>query len=321
MNTACPPRTPILHPTHSVIIFFLWRRLSDHIDKKARTQLISEEFKSVCVCGSDSGRPPRPGLLLRHGGLSGGAVHRDHGPETPEQEGHGPRPDRTVQHLRGQEAYTTATSPHWNRSSNVAIKEQHTHNFITVFIFVDSFSQTSLRNEDGDDEAQLPPSGRKDRRRSSVGGTNERRGLERRRSRRHSLQNSRGHASAPASPSSTHTHAGSFLPFGGQGVEDISERWGGRSLERKGKMEDVQEKKKKLCPCFHFSLNLIWSSLLKLQTGGFVLYFRPGEITARKQESQMTSGSMKYYSFTGNILTGSVVLGFSHTDPEPMQII
>ncbi|XP_035020400.2 FH1/FH2 domain-containing protein 3 isoform X4 [Hippoglossus stenolepis] len=83
--------------------------------------------------------------------------------------------------------------------------------------------ETTLRHEDGDDEAQLPPSGRKDRRRSSVGGTNERRGLERRRSRRHSLQNSRGHASAPASPSSPHTRAGSFLPFGGQGVEDISE--------------------------------------------------------------------------------------------------
>ncbi|XP_051263769.1 FH1/FH2 domain-containing protein 3 isoform X6 [Dicentrarchus labrax] len=84
--------------------------------------------------------------------------------------------------------------------------------------------EMTLRHEDGDDETQLPPSARKDRRRASVGGTNERRGLERRRSRRHSLQNSRGHASAPASPSSSHTHASSFLPFGGQRVEDISER-------------------------------------------------------------------------------------------------
>uniref|UniRef100_A0A7N6BGF8 Formin homology 2 domain containing 3b n=1 Tax=Anabas testudineus TaxID=64144 RepID=A0A7N6BGF8_ANATE len=65
--------------------------------------------------------------------------------------------------------------------------------------------EATLRHEDGDDEAQLPPSGRKDRRRASVGGTNERRGLERRRSRRHSLQNNRGHASAPASPSNGHT--------------------------------------------------------------------------------------------------------------------
>lgn len=84
--------------------------------------------------------------------------------------------------------------------------------------------EMTLRHEDGDDETQLPPSGRKDRRRASVGGTNERRGLERRRSRRHSLQNSRGHASAPASPSSPHTNASSFLPYAGQRIEDISER-------------------------------------------------------------------------------------------------
>uniref|UniRef100_A0A674PP51 Formin homology 2 domain containing 3 n=1 Tax=Takifugu rubripes TaxID=31033 RepID=A0A674PP51_TAKRU len=68
--------------------------------------------------------------------------------------------------------------------------------------------EMSLRHEDGDDGAQLPPNGRKDRRRASVGGTNERRGLERRRSRRHSLQNHRGHASAPASPCSPHAQGG-----------------------------------------------------------------------------------------------------------------
>lgn len=85
-----------------------------------------------------------------------------------------------------------------------------------------SLHQATLRHEDGDDEAQLPASGRKDRRRASVGGTNERRGLERRRSRRHSLQNNRGHASAPVSPSNAHTS--NLLPFSGQGVEDISER-------------------------------------------------------------------------------------------------
>nr|XP_040022364.1 FH1/FH2 domain-containing protein 3 isoform X3 [Gasterosteus aculeatus aculeatus] len=83
--------------------------------------------------------------------------------------------------------------------------------------------ELTLRHEDGDDETQLPPSVRKDRRRASVGAANERRGLERRRSRRHSLQNSRGHTSAPASPCSPHSHASSFLPFGGRRVEDISE--------------------------------------------------------------------------------------------------
>uniref|UniRef100_A0A3P9N1F3 Formin homology 2 domain containing 3 n=1 Tax=Poecilia reticulata TaxID=8081 RepID=A0A3P9N1F3_POERE len=83
--------------------------------------------------------------------------------------------------------------------------------------------ETILRHEDGDDEAQLPPCGRKDRRRASVGGTNERRGLERRRSRRHSLQNNKEHSSSSASPSNSFSHSSSFLPFGGHRVEDISE--------------------------------------------------------------------------------------------------
>ncbi|AWO96757.1 putative FH1/FH2 domain-containing protein 3-like [Scophthalmus maximus] len=105
-----------------------------------------------------------------------------------------------------------------------AMAQRHLCRKGTDLDLVEQFNmyETTLRHEDGDDETQLPPSGRKGRRRSSVGGTNERRGLERRRSRRHSLQNSRGHASAPASPSSP--HSSSFLPFGGRGVEDISER-------------------------------------------------------------------------------------------------
>uniref|UniRef100_A0A8C5DB29 Formin homology 2 domain containing 3b n=1 Tax=Gouania willdenowi TaxID=441366 RepID=A0A8C5DB29_GOUWI len=72
--------------------------------------------------------------------------------------------------------------------------------------------EMTLRHEDGDDETKLPPSGRKERRRASVDGTNERRGLERRRSRRHSLQSSRGHSSAPASPSSPHTRLSGTQP-------------------------------------------------------------------------------------------------------------
>ncbi|XP_040900010.1 FH1/FH2 domain-containing protein 3 isoform X3 [Toxotes jaculatrix] len=106
-----------------------------------------------------------------------------------------------------------------------AMAQRHLTRKGTDLDLVEQFNiyEMTLRHEDGDDETQLPPSGRKDRRRASVGGTNERRGLERRRSRRHSLQHNRGHASAPASPSSPHTHASRFLPFGGQGVEDISE--------------------------------------------------------------------------------------------------
>ncbi|KAF5901106.1 FH1/FH2 domain-containing protein 3-like, partial [Clarias magur] len=85
--------------------------------------------------------------------------------------------------------------------------------------------EMTLRHEDGDDESSPPPVGRKDRRRASVGGTLERRGLERRRSRRHSLQNGKGHASAPASP--CHSHNPNFLPFNGQRIEDVTERQNG----------------------------------------------------------------------------------------------
>ncbi|KAM3615157.1 uncharacterized protein V6R79_024148 [Siganus canaliculatus] len=93
--------------------------------------------------------------------------------------------------------------------------------------------EMTLRHEDGDDQTQLPPNARKERRRASVSGSNDRRGLERRRSRRHSLQNSRGHTSAPASPSSP--HGNSFLPFGGQCIEDISERISGNSTPYPGR--------------------------------------------------------------------------------------
>ncbi|XP_037392961.1 FH1/FH2 domain-containing protein 3 isoform X2 [Pygocentrus nattereri] len=82
--------------------------------------------------------------------------------------------------------------------------------------------EMTLRHEDGDDETAPPPVGRKDRRRASLCGTLERRGLERRRSRRHSLQNGKGPASAPASP--CHSHAPSFMPFNGQRIEDVTER-------------------------------------------------------------------------------------------------
>ncbi|CAI5662625.1 unnamed protein product [Oreochromis niloticus] len=105
-----------------------------------------------------------------------------------------------------------------------ATAQRHLSRKGTDLDLVEQFNiyEMTLRHEDGDDDTQLPASGRKDRRRASVGGTNERRGLERRRSRRHSLQNSRGHASAPASPCTSHARASGFLRFGSQ-HEDISE--------------------------------------------------------------------------------------------------
>ncbi|XP_076610103.1 FH1/FH2 domain-containing protein 3 isoform X2 [Chaetodon auriga] len=80
--------------------------------------------------------------------------------------------------------------------------------------------EMTLRHEDGDDDSQPPPMGRRDRRRVSLGGADKKRGLERRRSRRASLGRS-GHAS-PCSPASPQ-RAG-FQPFNGQRAEDMSER-------------------------------------------------------------------------------------------------
>ncbi|XP_005738488.1 FH1/FH2 domain-containing protein 3 isoform X5 [Pundamilia nyererei] len=116
-----------------------------------------------------------------------------------------------------------------------ATAQRHLSRKGTDLDLVEQFNiyEMTLRHEDGDDDTQLPPSGRKDRRRASVGGTNERRGLERRRSRRHSLQNSRGHASAPASPSTSHARASGFLRFGSQ-HEDISERISGNGTQHPG---------------------------------------------------------------------------------------
>ncbi|XP_069424783.1 FH1/FH2 domain-containing protein 3 isoform X22 [Ovis canadensis] len=63
--------------------------------------------------------------------------------------------------------------------------------------------EVALRLEDGDETAEPPPSGCRDRRRASVcsGGTgSESRGLDRRRSRRHSVQNIKSPLSPPSSP-------------------------------------------------------------------------------------------------------------------------
>ncbi|XP_076826885.1 FH1/FH2 domain-containing protein 3 isoform X6 [Brachyhypopomus gauderio] len=108
-----------------------------------------------------------------------------------------------------------------------AITQRHLSRKGTDLDLLEQFNiyEMTLRHEDGDDETPPPPVGRKDRRRASVGGTPERRGLERRRSRRHSLQNGKGHASAPASP--CHSHTPNFLPFSGQRIEDVTERQNG----------------------------------------------------------------------------------------------
>ncbi|XP_010572179.1 PREDICTED: FH1/FH2 domain-containing protein 3 isoform X1 [Haliaeetus leucocephalus] len=103
-----------------------------------------------------------------------------------------------------------------------AISQRHLNKKGTDLDLVEQFNiyEMTLRHEDGDESADPPPSGRKDRRRASL-GTSERRGLERRRSRRHSVQNVKSTLSAPASPCSQSSP--SFVLGHGQRVEDLKE--------------------------------------------------------------------------------------------------
>uniref|UniRef100_A0A8C6FL32 Formin homology 2 domain containing 3 n=1 Tax=Moschus moschiferus TaxID=68415 RepID=A0A8C6FL32_MOSMO len=83
--------------------------------------------------------------------------------------------------------------------------------------------EMALRLEDGDETAEPPPSGCRDRRRASVcsGGTgSEPRGLDRRRSRRHSVQNIKSPLSPPSSP--CFLSASDFKP---SQVRDLREKY------------------------------------------------------------------------------------------------
>uniref|UniRef100_A0A663MZ98 Formin homology 2 domain containing 3 n=1 Tax=Athene cunicularia TaxID=194338 RepID=A0A663MZ98_ATHCN len=103
-----------------------------------------------------------------------------------------------------------------------AISQRHLNKKGTDLDLVEQFNiyEVTLKHEDGDESADPPPSGRKDRRRASLGAS-ERRGLERRRSRRHSVQNVKSTLSAPASPCSQSNP--SFVLGHGQRVEDLKE--------------------------------------------------------------------------------------------------
>uniref|UniRef100_A0A8C8RC23 Formin homology 2 domain containing 3 n=1 Tax=Pelusios castaneus TaxID=367368 RepID=A0A8C8RC23_9SAUR len=104
-----------------------------------------------------------------------------------------------------------------------AISQRHLNKKGTDLDLVEQFNiyEMTLRHEDGDETADPPPSGRKDRRRASL-GSNERRGLERRRSRRHSAQSIKSTLSAPASPCSQLSP--SALLGHGQHIEDLNEK-------------------------------------------------------------------------------------------------
>ncbi|XP_038248942.1 FH1/FH2 domain-containing protein 3 isoform X1 [Dermochelys coriacea] len=103
------------------------------------------------------------------------------------------------------------------------ISQRHLNKKGTDLDLVEQFNiyEMTLRHEDGDETADPPPNGRKDRRRASL-GSSERRGLERRRSRRHSAQSIKSTLSAPASPCSQSSP--SFILGHGQCIEDLSEK-------------------------------------------------------------------------------------------------
>ncbi|RLW13132.1 hypothetical protein DV515_00000028, partial [Chloebia gouldiae] len=125
-----------------------------------------------------------------------------------------------------------------------AISQRHLNKKGTDLDLVEQFNiyEVTLRHEDGDESAEPPPSGRKDRRRASL-GAGERRGLERRRSRRHSAQNVKSALSAPASPCG---QSGLVLSHGQRVEELVKLAYSSHNMDRvglssKGLVESVLE--------------------------------------------------------------------------------
>ncbi|XP_036612153.1 FH1/FH2 domain-containing protein 3 isoform X3 [Trichosurus vulpecula] len=104
-----------------------------------------------------------------------------------------------------------------------AISQRHLNKKGTDLDLVEQFNiyEMTLRHEDGDENAEPPPNGRKDRRRASL-GSSEHRGLNRRRSRRHSVQSVKSTLSAPTSP--CNQPAPSFKLSQSHPVGDLSEK-------------------------------------------------------------------------------------------------
>lgn len=106
-----------------------------------------------------------------------------------------------------------------------AVSQRHLNKKGTDLDLLEQFNiyEMALRHEDGDETAEPPPSGHRDRRRASMcsGGTvGEQQGLDRRRSRRHSIQNIKSPLSAPTSPCSQTVPA--FKP---SQVRDLCEKY------------------------------------------------------------------------------------------------
>uniref|UniRef100_A0A8D1W0D9 Formin homology 2 domain containing 3 n=1 Tax=Sus scrofa TaxID=9823 RepID=A0A8D1W0D9_PIG len=109
-----------------------------------------------------------------------------------------------------------------------AVSQRHLNKKGTDLDLVEQLNiyEVALRLEDGDETAEPPPSGRRDRRRASVcggggsGAGGESRGLDRRRSRRHSVQSIKSPVSAPSSPCSP-----SAPGFKTSQVQDLREKY------------------------------------------------------------------------------------------------
>ncbi|XP_029419151.1 FH1/FH2 domain-containing protein 3 [Nannospalax galili] len=105
-----------------------------------------------------------------------------------------------------------------------AVSQRHLSKKGTDLDLVEQFNiyEVALRHEDGDETAEPPPSGHRDRRRASMcssGSGGEHQGLDRRRSRRHSIQNIKSPLSAPTSPCSQ-----SIPAFKPSQVQDLCEK-------------------------------------------------------------------------------------------------
>ncbi|MEJ1283469.1 formin homology 2 domain containing 3 [Cricetulus griseus] len=105
-----------------------------------------------------------------------------------------------------------------------AVSQRHLNKKGTDLDLLEQFNtyEVALRHEDGDETAEPPPSGHRDRRRASMcsgGSVGEHQGLDRRRSRRHSIQNIKSPLSAPTSPCSQ-----SIPAFKPSQVRDLCEK-------------------------------------------------------------------------------------------------
>ncbi|KAM9225275.1 FH1/FH2 domain-containing protein 3 isoform 2-T2 [Dugong dugon] len=115
-----------------------------------------------------------------------------------------------------------------------AVSQRHMNKKGTDLDLVEQFNiyEVALRHEDGDETAELPHSGRRDRRRASLcssgSDSSGHQGLDRRRSRRHSIQSIKSTPSAPTSPCSQ--SAPGFKP---SQVRDPSEK-----IEEEGEEEE-----------------------------------------------------------------------------------